>query len=208
MVNADKDKLQQILEAARKRFAHFGLAKTTMTEIASDIGMSKASLYYYFPDKEHLFAAVIGREMDAFIEKMNAVVDAAGEASSKLKMYMSEKLLSFQQLVNLGKFSSSSFDSLKPAFSPLAEDFVKRENKLVERILALGVKKKEFNIENISLTAEMFVNVTRGLRMLAIKQRDSYFLNEDDYATLAKHQEHFTYIFLKGISGNKNTQIL
>ncbi|MEJ0032455.1 MAG: TetR/AcrR family transcriptional regulator [Bacteroidota bacterium] len=127
MVNADKDKLQQILEAARKRFAHFGLVKTTMTEIASDIGMSKASLYYYFPDKEHLFTAVIGREMDSFIEKMNGIVDAPGDAADKLKMYNSEKLLSFQQLVNLGKFSSASYDSLKPAFSPLAEDFVKRK---------------------------------------------------------------------------------
>src|SRR4051812_5812977 len=110
MVNADKDKLQQILEAARKRFAHFGLGKTTMTEIASDIGMSKASLYYYFPDKEHLFAGVIGREIDAFIEKMMAVVETETDATDKLKMYNSEKLLSFQQLVNLGKFSSATYD--------------------------------------------------------------------------------------------------
>jgi TetR/AcrR family transcriptional regulator len=207
MVNADNEKLQEILEAARKRFAHFGLAKTTMTEIASDIGMSKASLYYYFPDKEHLFAAVIGREMDAFIEKMNGIVDTAGDAAGKLKLYNSEKLLSFQQLVNLGKFSSTSFDSLKPAFSPLAEDFIKRENKLIERILGLGVKQKEFTIDNIALTAEMFVSVTRGLRMLTIKYRDSYFLSEDDYTTLQKHLEHFTRIFIQGIS-RTNKQII
>ena len=207
MVNADNDKLQHILEAARKRFAHFGLLKTTMTEIASDIGMSKASLYYYFPDKEHLFAAVIGREMDSFIEKMNGIVDAPGDASDKLKMYNSEKLLSFQQLVNLGKFSSASYDSLKPAFSPLAEDLIKRENKLIERILELGVKQKEFTIANIPLTSEMFVNVTRGLRMLTLKYRDSYSLNEDDYTTLQKHQEHFTQIFIKGIS-RTNKQII
>ncbi|MEI9918569.1 MAG: TetR/AcrR family transcriptional regulator [Bacteroidota bacterium] len=200
MVNADKDKLNQILEAARKRFAHFGLGKTTMTEIASDIGMSKASLYYYFPDKEHLFAAVIGREMDAFIEKMNDLLEAPGSASEKFKLYIDERLLSFQSLINLGKFSSSIFDSLKPALSSLQEDFTKRENQLIEKVLALGVKKKEFTIEDIPLTAEMFTSVTRGLRMMVLKQRDSYFLNEDDYATLRKHQEHFTQVFLKGIS--------
>jgi AcrR family transcriptional regulator len=200
MVNADKDKLQQILEAARKRFAHFGLAKTTMTEIASDIGMSKASLYYYFPDKEHLFTAVIGREMDSFIERMSAVVDAPGKASDKLKLYMTERLLSFQQLINLGKFSTSNFDSLKPAFSSLQDDFFKRENNLVERLLELGVKNKEFEIKDIPATSDMFVAVTRGLRAMIIKQRDSYFLNEEDYATLARHKQTFIDVFLKGIS--------
>jgi TetR/AcrR family transcriptional regulator len=203
MVNADNEKLLHILEVARKRFAHFGFAKTTMSEIASDVGMSKASLYYYFPDKEHLFAGVIGREMDSFIERMIAVVEAPGKASDKLKLYNTERLLSFQQLVNLGKFSTSSFDSLKPAFSSLQEAFFKRENDLIVRVLQLGVKNDEFDIKDIPATADMFVTITKGLRIMIIKQRDSYYLNEDDYATLKKHQEHFTEVFLKGISKSK-----
>jgi AcrR family transcriptional regulator len=199
MTATESDKLIHILEAARKRFGHFGLAKTTMTEIASDIGMSKASLYYYFPDKENLFAAVIGREMDSFIERMNILADAQGSASEKLREYVKERLASFQQLINLGKFTTSNIDSLKPAFASLQEDFCKRENRVVEKLLHSGVRKKEFEIENIPLTADMFTTVTRGLRTMIIKQRDSYFLNDDDYASLNKHQEHFTEIFLKGI---------
>jgi AcrR family transcriptional regulator len=46
----EDSKVTSIIEAARKRFSHYGLTKTTMNEIAADIGMSKASLYYYFPD--------------------------------------------------------------------------------------------------------------------------------------------------------------
>lgn len=52
-------KQEAIIEAAIKRFAHFGVAKTTMTEIATDLSLSKASLYYYFPDKLNLYAAVL-----------------------------------------------------------------------------------------------------------------------------------------------------
>jgi len=33
-------------------FRRFGLAKVTMDEIAADLGISKAALYYYFPAKE------------------------------------------------------------------------------------------------------------------------------------------------------------
>ena len=52
------EKLSKVLDAAQKRFARFGLSKTTMNDIADDLGVSKASLYYYFPDKESIFKKV------------------------------------------------------------------------------------------------------------------------------------------------------
>lgn len=52
-----KEKEQAILKAARERFAQFGFNKSTMDEIASDVELGKASLYYYFPAKEDLFRA-------------------------------------------------------------------------------------------------------------------------------------------------------
>jgi len=62
---------------------------------------------------------------------------------------------------------------IKPAFSSLLEDFLKRENNLIERLLTLGVKNKEFDIKDIPVMSDMFVTVTKGLRMMVIKQRDS-----------------------------------
>ena len=59
-----KTKQQIIIDAARDRFAHFGFSKVTMDEIASDVELGKASLYYYFPTKEELFKAVITLEQD------------------------------------------------------------------------------------------------------------------------------------------------
>src|SRR5688572_22093588 len=56
---AQDQKQEAIIEVAIKRFAHFGVAKTTMAEIAADLSLSKASLYYYFPDKLNLYAAVL-----------------------------------------------------------------------------------------------------------------------------------------------------
>src|SRR5688572_23662273 len=56
---AQDRKQEAIITAAIKRFAHFGVSKTTMSEIAADLAISKASLYYYFPDKLNLYAAVL-----------------------------------------------------------------------------------------------------------------------------------------------------
>ncbi len=45
-----------ILESAQRQFAHYGFSKVTMDEIAQEVGMGKASLYYYFPDKGKPFS--------------------------------------------------------------------------------------------------------------------------------------------------------
>lgn len=51
-----KDK---IIEAARRRFFQFGLRKVTMDEIASDLAISKKTLYKHFDSKETLAHEVI-----------------------------------------------------------------------------------------------------------------------------------------------------
>jgi AcrR family transcriptional regulator len=48
-----------ILAAARRRFLQWGYSGTSTSALAVDLGMTKAALYYHFPDKEALFLAVV-----------------------------------------------------------------------------------------------------------------------------------------------------
>jgi AcrR family transcriptional regulator len=64
-------KREKILDAAYNRFLHYGYSKTTMNEIASDISLSKALLYYYFPDKSQLYIAVMRKLATDYIETLN-----------------------------------------------------------------------------------------------------------------------------------------
>lgn len=50
---------EEIIEMALRRFAHYGFSKTTMNEIADDLRITKANLYYYYPDKSSLITDVI-----------------------------------------------------------------------------------------------------------------------------------------------------
>jgi AcrR family transcriptional regulator len=63
-------KREKILDAAYERFLHYGYSKTTMNEIAGDISMSKALLYYYFPDKSELYVAVMRKLAADYIESL------------------------------------------------------------------------------------------------------------------------------------------
>ncbi len=64
-------KREKILEAAHYRFLHYGYSKTTMNEIAGDLSMSKALLYYYFPDKSQLYIAVMRKVANEYIKILN-----------------------------------------------------------------------------------------------------------------------------------------
>lgn len=54
------DKRARILEAAFDEFARHGLDSASTNRIASEAGVSKSLLFYYFDDKQDLFATVVG----------------------------------------------------------------------------------------------------------------------------------------------------
>jgi AcrR family transcriptional regulator len=55
-------KFDQVIDGARAVFLREGFEGASVDEIARDAGVSKATLYSYFPDKRHLFLAVLEAE--------------------------------------------------------------------------------------------------------------------------------------------------
>jgi hypothetical protein len=52
------DTHQKILDAAKRRFMHYGYSKTTMAELAVDCDMSPGNLYRYFAGKLDIAEAI------------------------------------------------------------------------------------------------------------------------------------------------------
>lgn len=196
----DSTRITTIVEAARKRFAHFGLGKTTMNEIAADIGMSKASLYYYFPDKEHLFIEVIKHEMEKFFSGITEVTTRPLPADAQLKEYVELRFRCFLEFVNLSKLGSAQLQAVKSAYAPVNDDFVAREKEIVAGILKAGIKSRRFEKIDVVAHADLFVSVLRSLRLMILKQRDDFAITEEDYQSLLNYQTQFTTVFIKGIS--------
>ncbi len=68
-----------IMEAARRVFAERGLAGASLRRIAAEAGYTPAALYYYWPDKEHLYGAVLADSLAALDAYVAAAVRAAPE---------------------------------------------------------------------------------------------------------------------------------
>lgn len=195
----DKAKEKIILEAAQKRFGHFGLAKTTMTEIATDVGMSKASLYYYYPDKEHLFLAVIEQEIGEFIKALTAMIGEEESASKKLKQYTSIRHEYFRRLISLAKLGEHTLTAMKASMDGFKRNLEQQEKELIRRIFQEGIKTGEFESFNAKAHADLFVATMHGLRMSVIHKKPLSETKEEDYQLAEQYQKQITALFIKSI---------
>ena len=74
-----KESAQKILEAAVKEFAKCGLAGARVDEIARRAGTNKQLIYYYYRNKEKLYAAVLEAVHAKVEEWIEASPDDPGE---------------------------------------------------------------------------------------------------------------------------------
>lgn len=192
--------LDKILEAAQKRFGHYGLSKTTMNDIADDIGMSKASLYYYFKDKESIFRAVAEKEQNYFVREMKKIIQSPNKAEWMLLEYVRLRMELLKELLTLGKFSHGGFQEVRPIINPLLETFRKKEMSMISEILKSGMKKKELSVDNIKKYSEFFLDTMRGIRKLIIADEGMTEISKEKYLKINQQTKMFTELFIKGVS--------
>jgi len=130
--NLEKERKLQILKTAQKRFSKHGLGKTTLDEIARDLRIGKATLYYYFTSKEDLYFQTIAWEFNQFLEEIkNIFADESGDLTNKFLRYFELKESSYSR-------NKLVFELFVYAFK---EDIFEIENNLLKDLLD---KEKEY----------------------------------------------------------------
>jgi TetR/AcrR family transcriptional regulator len=186
-----------ILASARKRFAYFGFSKVTMDEIAADCGMAKASLYYYYPNKERLFEEVIIDEQRHFLRDMEDLLGQDTHAPQKLHEYVGRRFQLFRELINLGSLGGQNWREMKSLFEHLLRNLEAQELKLVQHILDSGVSAGDFTIESPQRTARLLLHVLQGLRLRAL--HNGHEPGGKAYSTLREEMVSCVEFFLNGI---------
>lgn len=194
-----EDKSEIIINAAQKRFGLYGVEKTTMREIANDLHISKASLYYYFPDKENLYIEVIRREQREFLKLFKDDMKVISDPADCLKKYAIIRLSYFRKLLNLSRIRLGTFSELKPRTSDLIAGFREEEKKLILTILEKGKNEGKFMVVNTDRTAALFLDLLRGLRSSFMTDKDLLVIEDEEYEALSDKVTGITDIFIKGL---------
>lgn len=83
---------QRIVDAAKPLFARHGYDGASIDRIAADAGLSKQNLLYYFPRKQALYRAVLGRVLDVWLSYMDAMSQREDDPEAALREYIAGKL--------------------------------------------------------------------------------------------------------------------
>ena len=71
----------EIVAAAERHFAERGFEATRLDDIADDVGIRRAAIFYHFGDKQELYAAVL----DAIFGDWTAALPSGGGAAERLE---------------------------------------------------------------------------------------------------------------------------
>jgi AcrR family transcriptional regulator len=197
-------RLNQILSAAQKHFGIYGLEKSTMREIASDLNISKGALYYYFSDKEQLYKAVVEKEQEEFIQLLTEKLSLMSDPKEMLLEYIEIRMKYFRTMLNLSRFRLQDFRSLKPLIGDTWIQFQTKEVEIIEQILNEGIKQNIFFIEKPHEVAQLFLDLLKGLRKNELHEKELFYLDQDEYSGLVNKTFDFVNIFIKGLKNKEN----
>jgi TetR/AcrR family transcriptional regulator len=86
-----REKTDQILEAALEVFSTFGFRGSTIDQIASQAGLSKPNLLYYFDSKDAIHAMLLEDLLDTWLAPLHAM-ESDGDPVIEILGYVIRKL--------------------------------------------------------------------------------------------------------------------
>lgn len=97
-----------IKQAALQLFAHKGYAHTTISDIASEAGISKGLMYNYFNSKEALLEAIVSEAVDEGWKLMETMIsDDNGDPVEQLRQLVNATVLMVKSNLTFWKFMTS-----------------------------------------------------------------------------------------------------
>ena len=81
----DPDEVRaRILEVAEEHFRRIGYHKTSVADIASELGMSPANVYRFFPSRDAINESICGQILNAVADIASTIARAHAPATEKL----------------------------------------------------------------------------------------------------------------------------
>ena len=153
-----QDRPEQILKAALEVFGECGLANARLQDIAERAGVSKGTIYLYFPNKEELFREMVRQTAVAAIERAEQVV-THGTPTVQLVTFMRGywtfvRSPVFSTIYRLVLGELHQFPDLAKFY---AHEVVARGQKLLSGIIRRGVDAGEFREIDPMVAARMLV---------------------------------------------------
>ena len=154
------DKQQHIFNAALKLFARYGFKKTTVEDVAAEVGMTKSNLYFYVANKRELYEHTVG---DALRQWRDSVASAVAKKDDVVEKFSVMATKSFEYLLSNEELRSILI--MDPGIFTLSpeEDRFFEINQgamlLIKDILVQGIKEGRFYEVDVDHMTELLFSI-------------------------------------------------
>lgn len=139
-------KRRAILDAAARHFADQGYHSARMADIAEDVGLQKAALYYYFESKEALLVELIRTRLGVALEALTAVTSTGHPPTDKVAGAVDAHLRVFHEHADLYTiFNSERLHLISSEAAAVVDDLGRQYEKHWGEMLGEGMRSGAFH---------------------------------------------------------------
>jgi AcrR family transcriptional regulator len=159
-----EERPKQIIDAALEVFAERGLSAARLDDIAKIAGLSKGTIYLYFPNKEELFREVVRTTVIEYIARAELIFETERDALSALRVWMEEywKRLRSPVFPAMHRIFTSELQSFPDLAAFYATEVVERSQRLVcgmvQRAIDDGVFRRTDPLVASRMLSALFVS--------------------------------------------------
>lgn len=190
-----------IIEAAIRRFKHFGIAKTTMNDIAADLSMSKALLYYYFPDKNHLCAAALDHLIDQTFSQVRPELASIKDVTKAVQLVLARRMDFVRNYYNLLEYTMGTTNQIPKEASAIFHKVRSVQVQIMVDILEMGMAQGQLAPMNTEEQAHILLYAIEGIRINKLKEKGNLvFPDDEDFKEIVAMQEKLVTTYFRGLS--------
>jgi TetR/AcrR family fatty acid metabolism transcriptional regulator len=195
IMNRDKPKYMQIIEAAVIAIAENGYHQTQISKIAKQAGVADGTIYLYFKNKEDILISLFKEKMRVFIENLEEIIQTGANASDKLSKMIDNH---FSVLANNKHLATVTQLELRQSNKELRlkiNAILKEYLNLLDNILVEGMMNGEFN-------PTMDVRVARQMVFGTIDETITSWVMNDFRYSLLDNAPKVKHLLLNGLKNN------
>ncbi len=158
------DRQAQLLKIACRFFARYGYKGTSLRDIAEEAQITKAALYYHFPNKNSLYERIVLHGLRVLVDEVAEATAQATTARDKLRAFMMTTAEIYVRDPDQWTAGSNAFwvdeDSVPRKAAIELRD---RYEKLLRACITQGIASGEFKDLDPAIAGRVVLSVINGL---------------------------------------------
>ncbi|MGV3613726.1 MAG: TetR/AcrR family transcriptional regulator [Fimbriimonas sp.] len=162
-----------ILDACDGIMARWGFRKMTMDDLAKEAGVSKRTIYEYFPSKLEVGLSSIGRVVQTARDEMAAIGQESAPPADRLRRMLERRVMARVLAVqDYHQSLDELFEAVRPAYMARRRETFEIEAGLIADVLRIGRSAGNFRFEDATATAETLLLATNAFLPYSLSVRE------------------------------------